>query len=150
MMLHVRTSPPQLRRQHPGEDATAPAAENRALSASAAGGLFEAGWGYGGYSKQAMLQELMGMSSPFEPCYCDWNCHLYEDCCPDFVLVCDQQESLMAGRRNGDDDALLVLENSCWGRCLQQPDPTSYYECYCDDDCFASGDCCDDKILQCL
>jgi hypothetical protein len=58
------------------------------LGPGSAGGLFEAGWGYGGYSKQAQMQALLGTGSPFQPCYCDWNCPVYEDCCPDFQLVC--------------------------------------------------------------
>jgi hypothetical protein len=134
-------SSPLRRQSTPASSATI---EQRALSGpGTAGGLFEAGWGYGGYSKLALMQQLLGAASPFEPCYCDWDCHLYEDCCPDFKLVCKQDQSTTSRRSDGG--------KTCLGRCLETPDlRDGGRECYCDDECIAGGDCCDDKVLLCL
>lgn len=60
-------------------------------------------------------------------CWCDEQCAIFGDCCPDKAAACDQRPG------------------SCEGACGGQ----SPAGCWCDDQCATFGDCCNDKVQQC-
>ena len=60
-------------------------------------------------------------------CYCDKNCVINGDCCPDYTSHCD-------------------TSHSCYGRCGH----VSGAGCHCDTQCYQIGDCCSDYNLQCV
>jgi hypothetical protein len=60
-------------------------------------------------------------------CWCDDQCEIFGDCCPDKGEVCDQRPG------------------SCDGACGGQ----SKAGCWCDEQCERFGDCCQDKAQKC-
>uniref|UniRef100_A0A8C6NCR1 Uncharacterized protein n=1 Tax=Melopsittacus undulatus TaxID=13146 RepID=A0A8C6NCR1_MELUD len=61
-------------------------------------------------------------------CQCDYNCHHYMECCPDFKKVC-------------------TVALSCRGRCFEAFERGR--ECDCDVDCSRYGKCCPDYVEHC-
>ncbi|KFP08116.1 Proteoglycan 4, partial [Calypte anna] len=61
-------------------------------------------------------------------CHCDFNCHHYTECCPDFYKVC-------------------TVALSCKGRCFEAFERGR--ECDCDADCERYGKCCPDYAKEC-
>ncbi|NXH44583.1 PRG4 protein, partial [Dicaeum eximium] len=61
-------------------------------------------------------------------CQCDFNCHHYMECCPDFRKVC-------------------TVAASCEGRCFESFERGR--ECDCDADCERYGKCCPDYAKHC-
>ncbi|NWZ10669.1 PRG4 protein, partial [Agelaius phoeniceus] len=61
-------------------------------------------------------------------CQCDFNCHHYMECCPDFRKVC-------------------TVAASCEGRCFEAFERGR--ECDCDADCERYGKCCPDYAKHC-
>ncbi|NXN96298.1 PRG4 protein, partial [Rhinopomastus cyanomelas] len=61
-------------------------------------------------------------------CQCDFNCHHYMECCPDFRKVC-------------------TVAASCKGRCFEAFERGR--ECDCDADCGRYGKCCPDYEEHC-
>ncbi|NWZ85606.1 PRG4 protein, partial [Poecile atricapillus] len=61
-------------------------------------------------------------------CQCDFNCHRYMECCPDFRKVC-------------------TVAASCEGRCFESFERGR--ECDCDADCDRYGKCCPDYAKYC-
>ncbi|KFU89743.1 Proteoglycan 4, partial [Chaetura pelagica] len=61
-------------------------------------------------------------------CHCDFNCHHYMECCPDFNKVC-------------------TVAVSCKGRCFELFERGR--ECDCDADCERYGKCCPDYAAHC-
>ena len=82
-----------------------------------------------------------GGEAPGGTCYCDAGCSDYGDCCGDYAQVCDAEDS----GDGGDTGDTPPAGGSCSGACGGQGSG----ECFCDDQCVTSGDCCSDYAAQC-
>ncbi len=81
-------------------------------------------------------------SSP--ECFCDVDCLDADDCCHDYVPVCNPDGSAGTGGARGDGGT-----GSCKGHCGSELPVPGDPECYCDSLCVEGGDCCPDYPQVC-
>lgn len=74
-------------------------------------------------------------------CYCQSDCVSFNDCCDDFTDVCPDDAY---GSSNGSSNAEIF---SCQGQCHGQHKSG---QCWCDEACTNSGDCCTDVTEVCF
>jgi len=79
-------------------------------------------------------------------CYCDSSCTMHNDCCDDYKKMCTDStdsDSNAAPTPVASDTSI----NSCKDRCRDVPDWK--HQCYCDNNCVRSNDCCPDIHSVC-
>lgn len=108
-----------------------------------------------GPTNPGSCENACGSQDTQAACYCDAGCQAYDDCCPDYADFCEAPEDDGETPEEPTDDGEMPEPDDgeppapMGGSCVGQCNGGSDGDCFCDDQCEANGDCCDDYQTVC-
>jgi hypothetical protein len=114
----------------------------------------------GGGGTDGSCAGVCGDASPDGSCFCDESCASFGDCCADVCDECSELESCGGPPPGCTDDGDCAAGETCntatgaceapiTGSCAGACGAEGSGNCFCDESCFAFGDCCEDVCDVC-